>query len=514
MEEKAVTSASRTTGRMAHEQNIAAATLLADLIKTTLGPKGMDKMLLDSQNNIIATNDGATILKEMQLDHPAARMIAEISTTQENEIGDGTTTVAMLAGKLLEHAGKLLKKDIHATTIIKGYNLALNKCLEVLEEQAVDVDSNSLKQIAMTAMTGKNAEENRGDLADIILNAVDIVSKSELNPIENIKIEKIKGDVSSAELIKGIVLDKDIPNESMPKKIEKAKIALLDFGIEIKAPELDIQTQISTPDQLKEFADAENKALTEMVEKLHQEEVKVVFTNKGIDDYAQTLFADCGIMAIRRINKYDLELLARATGAKIIPRHEEVNKVFFGEAGVVEQIRSKNTSMIYVRECEYPEAVTILIHGSSNHTMDEVKRAITDAIGDVVASQGGKIVAGGGAIEVELASQIREFSRVLEGREQMAVEEFANVLEVIPETLAQNAGLDSIGILATLRKFHKAEGNRHGLNLFKDEIEDTLEAGIVDPLKVKTQAIKSATETAITILRVDDILLSKAPAQQ
>lgn len=497
----------RVVGKKAHEQNIQAATFLADLIKSTLGPKGMDKLLLNPDGKLTVTNDGVTILQNMQIDHPAAKMIAEIAGTQENEVGDGTTTVAMLAGKLLEHAGKLLKESIHPTVIVEGYRLAATKAKEILEEIAIDCTEDDLKQIAMTAMTGKGAEGNKEQLAEIIVEALEIVKKTD-DPIENIKIENIKGDVSDSELVKGVVLDKEIPNEAMPRKVKDAKIALLDFGIENKNPEMDFQAQIQNPGQLDEFKESEKANLIEIITKLKEEKVNVIFTNKGIDDYALSLLADNAIIGIRRVSKYDMELLARATNTKILSDLDQVKSEVMGTAGLVEQIRNKNSSMIYVRDCDNPEAVTILIHGSSDHVMAEVKRAVTDGLGDVVVSNNSKILPGGGACEMAIAMKLREYAITLSGREQLAVEEFANVMEIIPRTLAENAGLDSINILTELRKRHSS-GELVGLNLFNNKIEDTAKAGIIEPLKVKTQAIGSATEVSTMILRIDDLLMAK-----
>ncbi len=497
----------RSQGKKAHEQNIQAATFLADLIKTTLGPKGMDKLLISPDGRITVTNDGVTILQEMQIDHPAAKMISEIAGTQENEVGDGTTTVAMIAGKLLEHSGKLLSQSIHPTVVVGGYRLAAQKAIEVLNDMAIDCTQDDLKQIAMTAMTGKGAEGNKEQLAEIIVEALRIVENTD-SPIENIKIENIKGDVSDSELVKGIVLDKEIPNEAMPKRFENAKIALLDFGIENKNPEMDFQAQINNPGQLAEFKESEKSHLLDIITKLKEQNVNVVFTNKGIEDYALSLLADCGIMGIRRVNKYDIELLARSTNAKILADLDQIKPGNLGTAGLVEQIRNKNSTMLYVRDCHNPEAVTILIHGSSDYVMDEVKRAITDGLGDVIASNNSKILPGGGACEIAIALKLREFANTLSGREQLAVEEFAHVIETIPRTLAENAGIDPINTLTELRKRHSS-GEIVGLNLFNNEIEDTAKAGIIEPLKVKTQAISSATEVSTMILRIDDLLMAK-----
>lgn len=501
---------SRTIGRDAQRNNILAARVVAEIVKTTLGPKGMDKMLVDSSGEIIVTNDGVTILEEMEIDHPAAKIIVDIAKTQEEEIGDGTTTVAMLTGKLLENAEKLLDKRIHPTVVVKGYRLAAEKSKEILNEISFPVESREvLRQIAMTAMTGKGAEGNRVRFADLIVESVDRVSSGTEVNLDNIKIEKIKGENLESEMIDGVVLGKDIAHESMPRKVENAKIALVDFPLEIRSPETETKISISTPEQLQSFIESEEKALKNMTEKIIGSGVNVVFCQKGIDDVAQYYLAKAGILACRRVSKEDMNRIARATSGKVISGINELEDGVFGKAGIVEEVKIGGDSLIYVKKCENPKAVTIIIHGSTNHVLDEVERAIKDGMGDVAAAvKGRKVVAGGGAVEIELSRRLREFSRTLGGREQLAVEEFANALETIPETLAENAGLDPINVLTELKKRHESGMIKEGLNLFNDKIEDCFAAGIVEPLKVKTQAISSASEVATMILRIDDVLIS------
>lgn len=502
---------SRTLGRDAQRNNILAAKIVADVVKTTLGPKGMDKMLVDSTGDIIVTNDGVTILNEMEIDHPAAKMIVEISKTQEEEVGDGTTTVAMLAGALLENAEKLLDKKIHPTVIVKGYRLAADKANEILNQLAIQVDSSEiLKKAAMTAMTGKGAEGNREKLADLIVQAVNQIGSGRDVDINNIKIEKQKGDsVENSELIQGVVLDKERANKDMPRKISEAKIALVDFPLELKNPEIETRVSISSPQQLQEFITAEEVALKNITENIIMSGANTVFCQKGIDDVAQYYLAKAGILCCRRVAKSDMEMLSNATSAKIVSNLSELRSEDLGQAEIVEEIAKGEDGMIYIRGCKNPKAVTLLLKGTTDHVVSEIERAVKDGLGDVCAAvREGKVVPGGGSIEIELSKRLREFSQSLSGREQLAVIEFAQALESIPEALAENAGLDPITTMTELKQRHDAGDPRAGLNLFSNRIEDCFEAGIIEPLKVKTQAISSASEVATMILRIDDVLVS------
>ncbi len=502
---------SRTMGKDAQRNNILAAKIIADIVKTTLGPKGMDKMLVDSAGNIIVTNDGVTILEEIQLDHPAAKMIAEIARTQENEVGDGTTTVVMLAGKLLENAERLLDKKIHPTVIIKGYRLAADKAKSILNEISVPVNDKSiLKQIAMTAMTGKGAENNREHLADLIVAGIDQVATGKFIDMNSIKIVKQKGDsIEDSELVNGLVLDKEVANEFMPKKVENASILMVDFALELKNPETETKISVSTPEQLQQFIASEEFALRDMTSKIVNSGAKVVFCQKGIDDVAQYFLAKAGIMAYRRVAKSDMEKLSRATSGKIVSSIQEIRKEDLGFAAIVEQTQKGDDTMTYVRGCKNPKSVTLLLHGSTEHVLDEVERAVKDGLGDVSSAvKDGKVVSGGGAIEMELARRLRQFAKTIEGREQLAVEEFAVALEYIPETLAENAGLDPVNIMTELKQKHESGFERDGINLFVNKIEDCLAAGIVEPVRVKLQAVVSASEVATMILRIDDVLAS------
>ena len=517
MEEKYLSeNTSRTMGKDAQRNNILAAKLIADIVKTTLGPRGMDKMLVDSSNNITVTNDGVTILEEMEIDHPAAKMMVEIAKTQENEVGDGTTTVALLAGKLLENAEYLLDKKIHPTVIVKGYRIAAKKCLEILNEISQPIKSREiLKSLAMTAMTGKGAEGNKEYLSELIVQAIEQISSESITDLDNIKIEKISGEkTEDSQLIKGIVLNKERSNQEMPTQVENAKILLIDFPLEIKGPETETKIEISNPEQLQSFIESEERYLKSITEKIIGSGANVVFCQKGIDDVAQYYLAKAGIMAFRRIMKSDLEKLSRATSGKIISNLNDLSREQLGSAKRVDEIKHGDSNYTYVTGCENPRAVTILIRGGTSHVIDETERAIKDGLGDVsTALKSGKVVAGGGAVEIELARRLRQFAQTVSGREQLALEEFAKSLESIPETLAENAGLDPIEIITQLKKAHDSAFTNYGLNLFTDRIEDTFQAGIIEPLKVKTQAISSASELATMILRIDDVLISK-PKQE
>ena len=504
---------SRTMGKDAQRNNILAAKIVADIVKTTLGPKGMDKMLVDSSGNIIITNDGVTILEEMEVDHPAAKMMVEIAKTQENEVGDGTTTVALLAGKLLENAEKLLDRKIHPTIIVKGYRMAAEKSLAILNEIALPAnDFAILKNIAMTAMTGKGAEGSKDVLADLIVNSVNQVASGREVDLNDIKIQKIKGEsTKESELIQGIILDKERTNNEMPTKIRNARILLIDFSLEVKSPETETRISVSTPEQLESFISSEEKYLKKITEKIIETGANVVFCQKGIDDVAQYYLAKARIFACRRVTKSDIEKIARATSGKIISNLNDVNSEQLGLAEEVEETKAGEESFTYIRGCKNPKAVTIAIRGSTEHVLDEIERAVKDGLGDVIAAIRNKgVVAGGGAVEMELSKQLRAYARTLGGREQLAIEEFASALESIPETLAENAGMDPIDVLTELKKRHDSGMINQGLNLFTDKIENTFESGIIEPLKIKTQAITSASEVAQMILRIDDVLISKS----
>lgn len=507
----------RLLGKDAQRNNILAARMVAEIVKTTLGPRGMDKMLVSPTGEITVTNDGVTILEETQIEHPAAKMMVEIAKTQESEVGDGTTTAVMIAGKLLENAEKLLDKKIHPTVITKGYRIAAEKAQEILKEIALRItpeDEDVLKQVAMTAMTGKGAEDSREWFADIILRAIKQIEEDGRVNLEDIKIEKSKGDgVKDTELISGIVLDKERISQDMPISIRGAKIALIDFPLELRNPEIETKISISSPEQLRGFLAQEELEIKEMVEKVKLSGANVLFCQKGLDDFAQYLLAKEKIYACRRVAKSDMEKISKATGGKIVSNLSELNAFELGNADIVEEVMHGEDRLTYIRGCQNPKALTILIHGGTEHFLDEIERAIKDGLGDVACSlTSGLVVSGGGAVEIEIAKRIREFGNTLSGREQLAVEEFAAALEIIPASLAENAGLDPIDVLTELKSRHDAGEKNAGLNLFTGKIENVLEARIIEPLKIKTQAINSASEVANMILRIDDVIASAEPS--
>jgi len=508
----------RIMGKDAQRNNIMAARMVAEMVKTTLGPKGMDKMLVSPTGDIIVTNDGVTILEEMQIEHPAAKMMVDIARTQDSEVGDGTTTVVMIAGKLLENAEKLLDQKIHPTVIARGYKIAAEKCQEILNEIAVKIspdDDNLLKQVAMTSMTGKGAESSKEKFADIVVRAIKQIQTNGVVDLNNIKIEKSKGEgMADTELIAGIVIDKEKISSDMPSIVQGAKIALVDFGLELKNPEIDTKISISSPDQLQGFLNQEERLIKEMVAKVLATGANVIFCQKGVDDFAQYLFSKSKIYVCRRVAKSDMEKLAKATGGKIVSNINEMSSVELGEAELVEEVKHGDDSLTYVRGCKNPKAVTILIHGGTDHSIDETERALKDGLGVVVSSLKTKLVVpGGGAIDIELARKLRHFGQSLSGREQFAVEEFASALEFIPITLAENAGLDPIDILTELKSKHDSGDRNAGLNLFNNKIENVLEAKIIEPYKIKSQAITSASEVACMILRIDDVIAANAKSK-
>jgi len=509
----------RQTGKDAQARNIAAARAVAETIRTTLGPKGMDKMLVDTIGDITITNDGATILSEMEIEHPAAKMIVEVAKTQEDEVGDGTTTAVILAGEILKKAEALLEMDIHPTMILRGYRMAKKKALEILNEISEDVtieNTEILYKIAMTAMTGKSGEAAKDEMAKLAVDAVKIVAEKEGNKVvidkENIKIEKKKGgSIDETELIKGLVIDKEIVHGNMPKKIKNAKIALLDAALEVKETETNAEIRITDPSKLKEFLDQESRMLKEMVEKVVNSGCNMVFFQKGIDDLAQHYLAKKGISAARRVKKSDMEKLARATGAKIVSSVDELTKEDLGYAGLVEEQKLGGEEMIFIRECKDPKAVSILVRGGTEHVVDEAKRAMDDAVlGIISAIETGKVVFGGGAIEFELSKRLKEYAETVGGREQLAINAFAEAVEIIPRTLAESTGKDPIDLLVNLRSEHEKGRKTCGIDVMDGSIQDMKKQGVVEPLKIKTQAIKSATEVAEMILRIDDVITSKS----
>ena len=513
----------RSVGRDAQRTNIMAARMVAETVRTTLGPKGMDKMIVDSMGDVTVTNDGVTILEEMQIEHPSAKMIVEVAKTQEEEVGDGTTTAVVLAGELLKNSEKLLDQNVHPAVLARGYRLASIKASEILESIAESVsekDDKMLRQIAMTAMTGKGAETAKEKLSEIVVKAVKEVMDKENNMIlidkGDIKLEKKAGGrVDETELINGIVLDKERANASMPTAVKNAKILLINFALEIKNTTTSAKIKIKNPAQMQTFLEQEEKTLKEMAEKISKSGANVVFCQKGIDDVVQYCLAKKGIYAARRVKESDMTALSRATGASIVSNLDSLSEKDIGKAGLVEEIKIRDDNMTFVRECKNPKSVTILVKGSTEHVVDELKRAIEDAIGDVSSAlKEGKVVAGAGSTEIELARQLKKFAESLSGKEQLAVANFAEAVEIIPITLAENAGLDPIDVLTDLRAAHDKKQKWAGIDVFTGKVINAWEKGIIEPLKIKTQAVSSASEVAIMILRIDDVVAgSKKEAQ-
>ncbi|WP_430504685.1 thermosome subunit alpha [Haloparvum sp. PAK95] len=501
----------RTSGKDAQTMNITAGKAVAESVRTTLGPKGMDKMLVDSTGSVVVTNDGVTILKEMDIDHPAANMIVEVSETQEDEVGDGTTSAVVEAGELLDQAEELIDQDIHATTLAQGYRQASQKAQEILEEEAIDVsedDRETLIQIAATAMTGKGAESAKDELAELVVDAVVAVAEDDSIDTDNVSVEKVVGgSIEESELVEGVIVDKERVDENMPFAVEDADVALFDGAIEVKETEIDAEVNVTDPDQLQNFLDQEEEQLREMVDQLEAVGADVVFVDGGIDDMAQHYLAQEGILAVRRTSSGDLDQLARATGGRVVGNLDDIEADDLGFAGSVAQKDIGGDERIFVEDVEDAKSVTLIVRGGTEHVVDEVERAIDDSLGVVRTTLlDGKVLPGGGAPETELAIQLREFADSVGGREQLAVEAFADALEVIPRTLAENAGLDPIDSLVDLRSRHAGGEFGAGLDAYTGEVIDMEEEGVVEPLRVKTQAIESATEAATMILRIDDVI--------
>ena len=505
----------RTRGRDAQRINILIAKAVANAVKSTLGPKGMDKMLVDDLGDITISNDGATILSEMSIDHPIGKMLVEVAKTQDDEVGDGTTTAVVIAGNLLGKAENLLDDEIHPSIIIKGYRIAAKKAKEFYREIADDIsidDKKILREIALTSMTGKSAESAE-ELATLVIDAVTQVAEKQegktVIDLDDIKVEKKVGaSMADSELIKGIVIDKEIVHAGMPRKVEGAKIALIDAAIEIKETETDAKIQITSPDQLQAFLDQEEGMLRNMVEQIKKAGANVVMCQKGIDDLAQHFLSKEGILAVRRVKKSDMDALARATGAKVITRINDLTKEDLGKSSIVQEKKIAGDDMVFVEGCKNPKAVSLLVRGGSEHVVDEAERAVHDAIGaTATAIRDGKIVSGGGSSEVEVAMKLRDFANSVGGREQLAIEAFAEVLEIIPRTLAETAGMDPLDTIVSLRSKHQAKTGKYiGVDVFNAKLSDMKAAKVIEPLSVKTQAITSGSEVAEMILRIDDII--------
>ncbi|MHA1238326.1 MAG: thermosome subunit beta [Candidatus Odinarchaeia archaeon] len=512
----------RSRGKEAQKSNIMAARTIAEAVRSSLGPRGMDKMLVDSLGDVVITNDGATILDEIDVQHPAAKMMVEVAKTQDDEVGDGTTSSVVLAGELLKKAEELLDQNIHPTTIVDGYKKASDKAVQILEEIAEDVnpeDEEILKKIATTSMNSKSVSGAKEHFAEIAVKAVkQIVEERDGKKYADIDlisvIKKHGKSLKETELINGLIIDKEVVHPGMPKKVENAKIALIDAPLEVEKPEFDAQIRISDPTQMKAFLEEEENILRRMVDKIAEAGANVVLCQKGIDDMAQHFLAKKGILAVRRIKKSDMDKLTKATGAKIVSNIDDLSAEHLGEAGIVEEVKVAGGKLIYVRDCKNPKAVSVMIRGGTDHVIDEAERALHDAL-CVVRNviQTGKIVGGGGAAEIEIAKKLRDYAETVGGREQLAIEAFADAIEVIPVTLAENAGYDPIDILVELRSKHeedKNEGKWYGVAITSGKAANMKELGVIEPYVVKRQVIKSASESAQMIIRIDDVIAAKA----
>ncbi|WP_455463037.1 thermosome subunit alpha [Candidatus Hodarchaeum mangrovi] len=505
----------RTTGKDATSSNIAAARVISEAIRSALGPKGMDKMLVDNFGDVVITNDGATILKEIDIQHPIGKMMVELSKIQDQEVGDGTTTVVILAGEFLQQAAELISSDkIHPTLIVEGYRVATEKALEYLNEIAHEVavdDEKLLKMVVQTSMGSKIVASHSDHLSKIVIDAVKSIDSGKRKiDIEDIKVEKKEGeDITSTRMVRGIVLDKEVVHPGMPKKLKDPKIALIAEAFEISKTEFDSELSITDPSKIQEFLDRESDMIKKMVDKVIESGANVVIAQKGIEDIAQHLLAKKGIMGIRRVKKSDMEKLAKATGAKIVDNIQDLSSDDLGTAGKVYETSVGDDDMVFVEDCPLAKSVTILIRGGTELVVDEAERSIHDAI-CVVRNvlEDKKVVPGGGAPEAYVSRKLMKFSESLVGREQLAVQAFAKALEVIPRTLAENAGLDPIDIIVALRSAHESGSSATGIDVFKGKVREMID--VIEPLRVKTHAITAASENAQMILRIDDIIAAKA----
>jgi len=514
----------RQRGREAQRQNMLAARIVAEMLKSTLGPRGMDKMLVDSIGDITITNDGATIMDEIEAEHPAVKLLVNVAKTQDKEVGDGTTSVVVLTGALLKKAEELLDKDIHPSVICSGFRKAEAKAQEVLQRIAKPVDLNdraTLMNIASTAMRSKSVEYLRDYLAsiavDAVLKIVEDRDGKKYADIDNIQVIKKPGkSVAETQLINGLIIDKEVVHPGMPKRIENAKIALLNCPLEIEKTEFSAEIRIRDPSQMKAFLDEEARMLKSMVDNIAATGANVVFCQKGIDDMAQYFLAKKGILAVRRVKKSDMEKLSRATGARIVTNIDDLKPEDLGSAELVEERKIGEDRMVFVEGCKDPKAVAILVRGGFERAVDEAERSLHDAlsvVADIVKDP--RIVYGGGATEAEIAKEIRRFATQIGGREQLAVQAFAEAIEVIPQALAENAGLDPIDILVELRAKHEEpEGYRYGVDVFSGKVADMSTLNVIEPVIVKSKAISAAVEAAITILRIDDVVIASKPLEK
>ena len=517
----------RSYGREALRNNILAAKVLAEMLKTSLGPRGLDKMLIDSFGDVTVTNDGATIVKEMEVQHPAAKLMVEIAKAQDAEVGDGTTSVVVLAGALLDKAEMLLEQNIHPTIIIEGYTKAMNKALELLDKIAVPVDVNNednLRRIATTTIGSKYSGQGpeRDKLVDLAVNAIKIVAEPKPEggynvDLDNVKIEKKKGGgLVDSMLVRGIVLDKEVVHPGMPKRVTNAKIAVLDAPLEIQKPDITTKIRVTDVEQLDSFLEEETKILKDMVEQIAATGANVVITQKGIDDVAQHFLAKKGILAVRRVKRSDIEKLAKATGAKIVTSIRDLKPESLGYADLVEERKVGNDKMVFVEGAKNPRSVTILLRGANDMLLDEAERNVNDvlhALRNIMREP--KILGGGGAPEIELALHLREYAATIGGKEQLAIEAFADALETIPSVLAESAGMDALDTLMQLRSLHSKGLKFAGVDVLNSKVvEDMLTVNVYEPLLVKKQVIKGAAEAAISLLKIDDLIAAAPPKEK
>ncbi len=508
-------------GRDAQRTNIAVAYAVASIIRTTLGPKGMDKMLVSELGDIMITNDGASILEEINVEHPVAKLMVEIAKTQDKEVGDGTTTAVIIAGELLKNAGDLIEKGINPNTIIKGYEMAQSKAAELLLDCAEPVhmeDNEKLERIALVSVGSKNigTDATKKYLSKLVIQAIKQVSEKKDGKVvidkDFIKLEKKEGgSIDDTQYINGVLIDKEVAHPGMPKMIKNAKIALLDVALEIEKTETDARIEITSPDQMQSFLQQEEKMLKEMVAKIAKSNANAVFIQKGIDDVAQHYLAKSGILAVRRVKKSDMEKLAKATGAKVVTSLDDLTASDLGFAGVVEERKISGEQMVFVEKCKDPKSVTLFVRGGTKQVVDEAERAVADEMGALTSAlEVGKYVYGGGSAEEYLSKGLREYASNVGGREQLAIQSFAEALEAIPKTLADNAGMDAIDTLVQLRSMQKGKDGRvYGVDVFKGAIGNMDKLGIIEPVKIKQQAIACATEASVQILRIDDMISSK-----
>ena len=514
---------SRTRGRTAQRNNIAATKIIAEMVKTTLGPKGMDKILVDSIGDVVVTNDGATILDKMDVEHPAAKMLIEVAKAQDSSVGDGTTTVVVLTGELLKRAEELIEQKIHPSTVITGYRRALDIALSALDKVAKSIkleDKAILKKIVNTSLGSKSLGFAAEHIADLSINAVlSIIEDRDGKPYadkDNIQIIKKMGkSLMESELINGVIVDKEVVHPAMPKRVVNAKIALINAPFEIEKTEFSAEIRIRDPLKVKEFLDEETRILKQMVDKVVQIGANVVFCQKGIDDIAQFFLAKAGVLAVRRVKSSDMEKLAKATGGRIVTNFDDLSEKDLGLAGLVEERKVGEDKMVFVRECKNPKAVSILIRAGLERQLDEAERALNDAIMNLISLiRNMKYVPGGGATEMALASAIKKDAPKYPGREQLAMLAFAESLEMIPRTLAENAGLEPVEILTELRTRHEKEEHGYGIEVISGKVQDMFNAGIIEPIKVKEQVLKSAFEASAMILRIDDVIAATRRSEE